>query len=73
MAEFKSEEDLFSWLKNERKVSDVHANSSKMLFAEGYTSSDTLIGATFEQLVADGLSNPVARALSNKLMKSEGM
>ena len=65
---FNSARDLNEWLVNSKRVNEiVLGTAASVLFSRGFITSSTLMGITFETLKYQGLGDPVAMELSNKL------
>lgn len=62
---------LEAWLKGKDVDPEKAAAVCQTLFAIGYDLPSTLIGISSEELAGCGISNPVARHISNKLKESQ--
>jgi hypothetical protein len=67
---FQDASALEAWLKGKDVDPEKAAEVSQALFDHGYNLPSTLIGISFEELTGYGISNPVARHLTNKLKEA---
>jgi hypothetical protein len=69
---FESAEALKTWLINRDVDSGKAAAACTLLFAAGYDQPSTLIGITVGELArVEGIANPTARSVSNKLKEQQ--
>ena len=68
---FRDAAALEAWLKGKDVDPEKAAAVCQTIFHKGYDLPSTLIGISSEELTGCGISNPVARHISNKLKESQ--